>query len=274
MEVQQLQERHQLQPGLAVVLVGRRKDSATYVRMKRRACEDIGILSVECVLGEDATEEEVVELVGDLNSRQEIHGILVQLPLPEHMDQQVVLAAICESKDADGFTTRNVGAMALGLPHAVLPCTPAGVMELLRRYGVGLRGKRAVVLGRSAIVGMPLAQLLQQHDATVTVCHSYTKHTRDLVREADVVVAAMGIPEMVRGDWIKQGAVVVDVGINYVEEPGAERGYRLCGDVLMEEAEQSASLITPVPGGVGPMTIAMLMSNTVLLAKRSIPQAT
>mmetsp|Transcript_12300 Transcript_12300/g.43128 ORF Transcript_12300/g.43128 Transcript_12300/m.43128 type:complete len:361 (-) Transcript_12300:7-1089(-) len=261
-------------PGLAVVLVGERPDSAMYVRMKRRACDEVGIASVQRTLPADASQGEIEASVRALNDDPAVHGVLVQLPLPRGVDEAAVLDCVDVAKDVDGLHPANVGALALrGREPRYVACTPLGVMELLDRYGVELAGKRAVVLGRSNIVGVPVAALLQQRDATVTVCHSRTRDVAAIVREADVVVAAVGQAEMVRGAWLKPGCVVVDVGINDVPDATKKRGARLVGDVCFDEAERVASLITPVPGGVGPMTIAMLMRNTVLAATRAAEAA-
>ncbi|KAK7233421.1 methenyltetrahydrofolate cyclohydrolase [Aureococcus anophagefferens] len=240
-------------PGLGVVLVGERRDSQTYVRMKQKVAAEIGVHCVDALLPDTASEAEILAAVEAMNADPDVHGILVQLPLPAHVDEGRVLGAIDFRKDADGFSETN-----------------AGCVELLRRHGVALAGKRAVVLGRSNIVGMPVAALLQACDATVTVCHSATPDVAAIVRDADVVVAAVGRARYVEASWLKPGCVVVDVGINAVDDPEAKRGYRLVGDVDFEAAKDVASLITPVPGGVGPMTIAMLMSNVVNLTKASL----
>ncbi len=254
-EVAELKEKTGRVPGLAVVLVGEDPASATYVRMKGKACEQAGFLSRTHRLSETTSQRELLDLVNELNEDDEIHGILVQLPLPDGLDDQEVLKAINPEKDVDGFHPLNVGRLMTGDPYFV-PCTPRGVIELLDRGNVEIKGKKAVVVGRSNIVGKPAALLLLQRHATVTICHSRTQDLPGVVREADIVVAAVGRPEMVRGDWIKEGAVVIDVGVNRVGEK------KLVGDVAFDEAKDVASLITPVPGGVGPMTIAMLLQNT------------
>jgi 5,10-methylene-tetrahydrofolate dehydrogenase/methenyl tetrahydrofolate cyclohydrolase len=269
-EVQQLKEKYGKVPGLAVVLVGARKDSETYVRNKKKACDEVGIKSFGTDLPEDATEEEVLKVVQDYNANPEVHGILVQLPLPKHMNEQRVLDAISLEKDVDGFHPFNIGCLAMRGREAIYTsCTPKGCMALLDRSDVELKGKLACVVGRSNIVGTPAAMLLQNRDATVTIVHSRTPNAQEICSKADVVIAACGKPEMVTGDWIKQGAVVIDVGINAVDDPSAKRGYRLVGDVKFSEAAEKASKITPVPGGVGPMTIAMLVQNTLEGAKRA-----
>lgn len=269
--VAKLKESTGVTPGLAVVLVGERPDSKAYVRMKKRACEEAGIdRSGSIDMPADATEDEIVAVVQKLNEDPSVHGILVQLPLPAHVKEERVLDAISFDKDADGLHPLNAGYLALrGRTPAAVACTPKGCMELLKRYGVEPSGKRAVVIGRSNIVGIPMAHLLNEASATVTIAHSRTPDLPGVVRQADIVVAAVGRPGMVKGDWIKEGAVVIDVGINRVDDPSAKRGYRLVGDVDYKECAAKASKITPVPGGVGPMTIAMLLSNTVDAAERA-----
>jgi 5,10-methylene-tetrahydrofolate dehydrogenase/methenyl tetrahydrofolate cyclohydrolase len=269
-EVEALQAQYAAAPGLAVVLVGQRKDSQTYVRNKKKACEEVGIISYGTDLPETATEDEVLEVVRAYNNDPAVHGILVQLPLPKHIDEQRILDAISIEKDVDGFHPLNIGALAMrGRDPLFVPCTPKGCLELLKRSAVPLSGKKAAVVGRSNIVGMPAALLLQREDATVTVIHSRTPDAASICAEADIVVAACGRAEMVRGDWIKPGAAVIDVGINAIDDPSSKRGYRLVGDVAFNEAKERAAYITPVPGGVGPMTIAMLLRNCVDGAKRA-----
>lgn len=256
-------------PGLAVILVGDRKDSATYVRNKKKACQSVGINSFEVHLPEDTSEQEVLKHISGFNDDPSVHGILVQLPLPRHIDEQSILNAVSMEKDVDGFHPLNIGRLAMrGREPLFVPCTPKGCVELLHRYGFNIKGKRAVVIGRSNIVGMPAALLLQREDATVSIVHSRTKNPEEITRQADIIISAVGQPNMVRGSWIKHGAVIIDVGINPVEDAKSPRGYRLVGDVCYEEACEVASAITPVPGGVGPMTIAMLLSNTLSSAKR------
>ncbi|KAK1364440.1 Methenyltetrahydrofolate cyclohydrolase [Heracleum sosnowskyi] len=256
-------------PGLAVILVGDRKDSATYVRNKKKSCESVGIKSYEVCLPQDSREEEVLEHISSFNNDPAVHGILVQLPLPSHMNEQNILNAVCIEKDVDGFHPLNIGRLAMrGREPLFVPCTPKGCIELLHRYNVDIKGKNAVVIGRSNIVGMPAALLLQREDATVSIIHSKTKNPEEITKQADIIIAAVGQPNMVRGSWIKPGAVLIDVGINPVEDSTRPRGYRLVGDICYEEACKIASAITPVPGGVGPMTIAMLLSNTLTSAKR------
>jgi 5,10-methylene-tetrahydrofolate dehydrogenase/methenyl tetrahydrofolate cyclohydrolase len=255
-------------PGLATVLVGENPASQVYVRSKQQACGEAGIQSFGFNLPASSTQEEVEELVRQLNADPKVNGILVQLPLPAGLDDERVLREIKIEKDVDGFHPLNIGRLAQkGRDPLFIPCTPFGCMVLLEEAGVKLSGAKAVVLGRSNIVGMPVALLLVRADATVTICHSRTKDLPSVVREADVLVAAIGKPEMVRGDWVKPGAVVIDVGINRVEDATRPKGYRLVGDVAFDEVKDVASWITPVPGGVGPMTIAMLLQNTLKGAK-------
>jgi methylenetetrahydrofolate dehydrogenase (NADP+)/methenyltetrahydrofolate cyclohydrolase len=247
-------------PGLAVILVGENPASQVYVRNKKRACDEIGYYSETHLLPETTTQEELLALVERLNNDSKIHGILVQLPLPRHLDEGAVIAAISPDKDVDAFHAENVGKIMQG-NYRFLPCTPAGVMELLRRYNVDICGKNCVVLGRSNIVGKPMAMLLLQANGTVTICHSKTQNLQEICRNADILVVAIGKPEFVTKDMVKPGAVVIDVGINRRADG------TLCGDVAYNEVEPIASMITPVPGGVGPMTIAMLMKNTMTAAQ-------
>ncbi len=258
-------------PGLAVVMVGERKDSATYVRNKKRACTEAGIESFSADLPGDAAEEEVLHVVRGFNEDPRVDGILVQLPLPEHINEERVLAAISIAKDVDGFHPLNIGRLVMrGREPKFVPCTPRGCLELLDRSGVEVAGKRAVVIGRSNIVGTPVAALLQARNATVTVVHSRTEGVPDIVRGADIVVAACGVANYVKGDWIKPGAAVIDVGINAVDDTSRKSGYRLVGDVDFEEVSRVAGHLTPVPGGVGPMTIAMLLRNTLDSARAAV----
>jgi len=250
-----------LTPGLAVVIVGEDPGSVVYVRMKQKDCDEVGIFSEKHALPAETTQEDLLELVAELNARPEIHGVLVQLPLPDHIDEDEVLDAIDPEKDVDGFHPTNVGRMLVG-KETLLPCTPHGCLVMLEEAGVDLTGKEAVVLGRSNIVGKPVAILLLEKHATVTICHSRTKDLPEVCRRADVLVAAVGRPEMVKGDWVKPGAVVIDVGINRLDDG------RLVGDVDFKSASEVASAITPVPGGVGPMTRAMLLENTLTAAIR------
>ena len=249
-----------IEPTLAVVLVGEDKASQTYVRAKEKACNEYGIKSVAHRLSENTTQNELLALINVLNLDDSIHGILVQLPLPKHIDTNVVLAAIDPRKDVDGFHAVNVGKLVSGLDGFV-PCTPLGVMEILKEYGIDVAGLNAVVIGRSNIVGKPMAILLLNASATVTVTHSKTKNLKEICKNADLIVAAIGRPFFLKADMVKDGAVVVDVGINRLDDG------RLVGDVDFDEVAPKCSYITPVPGGVGPMTIAMLLNNTILAAQ-------
>ncbi|HWI40105.1 MAG TPA: bifunctional methylenetetrahydrofolate dehydrogenase/methenyltetrahydrofolate cyclohydrolase FolD [Verrucomicrobiae bacterium] len=249
-------------PGLAVVLVGEDPASKVYVGMKEKACRETGMFSDEHKLPAETSEEALLDLIQRLNADQRIHGILVQLPLPRHINAEKVLEAISPSKDVDGFHPYNVGRLVVGKP-LFQPCTPYGVMVMLKESGIELAGKEVVVVGRSNIVGKPVAFMCLQENATVTLCHSRTRDLASKVAMADILIAAVGQPEMIKGDWIKEGAVVIDVGVNRVGEK------KLVGDVEFESASRRASAITPVPGGVGPMTITMLLHNTLRSARLS-----
>ncbi len=253
-----------LTPGLAVVIVGNDPASQVYVRNKRKACTEVGFYSEAYELPEETTQEELEALVDKLNHDPKIHGILVQLPLPRHLDEQRILLRIRPEKDVDAFHPYNVGRIMIG-DYNYLPCTPAGVMELLKRSGVDVSGKECVVVGRSNIVGKPMAMLLLQANGTVTICHSRTKNLSETTCRADILVAAIGKPEFFTADMVKEGAVVIDVGMNRRPSDG-----KLCGDVDFASVEPVASYITPVPGGVGPMTITMLMQNTLRAAKATL----
>ncbi|KAK3287562.1 Bifunctional protein FolD 2 [Cymbomonas tetramitiformis] len=267
--VNAMQAKYKKAPGLAVVIVGERKDSQTYVRMKRKACAEAGIVSFDKDMPASSTQEEVLQAVKDFNANPNVHGILVQLPLPKHIDEQTILEAISLSKDVDGFHPLNIGALAMkGRDPLFVPCTPKGCIELLDRSNVEIKGKIAAVVGRSNIVGMPAAMLLQKRDATVTIVHSRTPGAESIVKKADIIIAAAGSAEMVKGSWVKSGAVVIDVGTNSVDDATKKTGYRLVGDCAFEEVKFVASKITPVPGGVGPMTIAMLLKNCLEGAQR------
>ena len=246
--------------GLAVMIVGNNSASRVYVDNKKKACAEIGIYSEEYALPEDTTQEEILEIIGMLNKIDDIDGILVQLPLPKHIDEKAVINAITPSKDVDAFHPVNVGKIMIG-DFDFVPCTPAGVMELIKESGIDVKGKECVVIGRSNIVGKPQAMLLLHSNATVTICHSKTVDLKEVTKRADVLVAAVGIAKFVKADMVKEGAVVIDVGMNR-DENG-----KLCGDVDFDDVVNVASAITPVPGGVGPMTIAMLMKNTVKAAQ-------
>jgi 5,10-methylene-tetrahydrofolate dehydrogenase/methenyl tetrahydrofolate cyclohydrolase len=270
-EVEAMRARYGKVPGLATVLVGERKDSQSYVRSKKKACAEVGMASLGSDLPADISQDELLKVVRDLNANPDVHGILVQLPLPAHIDEEEILAAISLEKDVDGFHPLNIGRLSMKRREPLfVPCTPKGCIELLIRTGVAIEGKRAVVLGRSNIVGLPVAMLLLHRNATLTICHSRTKDLPGVVREADILIAAVGRAEMVRGDWVKPGVVVIDVGINSVDDPTSPKGYRLVGDVAFDEVKEVAAAITPVPGGVGPMTIAMLLRNTLDGAKRAV----
>jgi methylenetetrahydrofolate dehydrogenase (NADP+) / methenyltetrahydrofolate cyclohydrolase len=269
-EVARLKTEHDLVPGLATILVGTNTASQTYVKMKRRRCGEAGIHSIGIELPEDATQADVEARVRELNADPSIHGILVQLPLPDHLDEESVLSAVDLAKDVDGFHPVNIGRLAMkGRTPLFAPATPSGIIELLDRCEVKIEGQEAVILGRSNIVGLPVAMLLLKRNATITICHSRSQDLPSIVRRADILIAAVGRTEMVKGNWLKPGAVVIDVGINRVDDASRKRGYRLVGDVAFEEAKEVAGWITPVPGGVGPMTIAMLLQNTLKGAKRT-----
>ena len=259
LEVAQL-KRQGITPGLAVILVGDDPASRVYVNNKKKACAQLGMLSEEYALAADTSMEDLLKLIDSLNSRDDIHGILCQLPLPKHLDEKAVINAIFPEKDVDAFHPVNVGGIMIG-DYKFLPCTPAGVMEMLRRSNIDVAGKHCVVIGRSNIVGKPMAMLLLHANATVTVCHSRTQNLKEICRTADLLVASVGKAGFVTADMVKEGAVVIDVGINRTADG------KLCGDVDFAEVEPIASAITPVPGGVGPMTITMLMQNTLAAAK-------
>lgn len=267
-----LKESHDFVPGLATVLVGDDPASHSYVGMKNKAAKEMGIYSRQITLDADITEDELLGLVEGLNADPQIHGILVQLPLPKHIDEAKILLAIDPAKDVDGFHPVNVGKLSTGETDVLAPCTPAGIVQMLLRTGHDPSGKHCVVVGRSNIVGRPMASLLLRKakggNATVTVCHSRTPDLGAMTRLGDILIVAIGWPNTVTADMVKPGAVVIDVGTNRVEDATRERGWRLVGDVAFDEVKEVASAITPVPGGVGPMTITMLMSNTVDAAVR------
>ena len=264
-ETERLKAEYNLTPGLAVIIVGENSASQVYVRNKHKACGEVGFLSRVYELPASTTQTELNELIDTLNADPAIHGILCQLPLPKHLDDGEVIARISPEKDVDAFHVQNVGKIMLG-DYDYLPCTPAGVMVLLRQSGIEIAGKECVVLGRSNIVGKPMAMLLLQANGTVTICHSRTKDLADVTRRADIVVVAIGKAKFLTADMVKPGAVVIDVGMNR-DENG-----KLCGDVDYDSVEPVASAITPVPGGVGPMTITMLLQNTLTAAKRTLKQ--
>jgi methylenetetrahydrofolate dehydrogenase (NADP+)/methenyltetrahydrofolate cyclohydrolase len=271
-EVAKLKE-HGIVPGLAVILVGDDPASKSYVAAKERACQDVGVYSDNNYLPADTSQHKLLSLVKRFNKNPRIHGILVQLPLPKGLDESEVLLSIDPAKDVDGFHPINVGKMILG-EKTLLPCTPHGVVQLLLRSGVAIDGANVVIVGRSNIVGKPLANILLQKsptgNATVTICHTHTRNLADHVRRADIVVAAAGRPNTITADMVKDGAVVIDVGVNHVDDAAKKSGYRLVGDVDFDAVKEKASLITPVPGGVGPMTITMLLCNTIESAKRAV----
>ncbi|VFQ89258.1 unnamed protein product [Cuscuta campestris] len=268
-EVRRMKESTGKIPSLAVILVGQRRDSLTYVRNKIMACEEVGFKFALNHLPENCREEEICDKLSSFNEDPSVHGILVQLPLPQHLDKEKILNMVSIEKDVDGFHPLSMGNLAIhGKEPLFIPCTPKGCIELLLRSDVEITGKKAVVIGRSNIVGLPMFLLLQRHHATVTSVHAFSKDPEVVAREADILIAAAGVPNLVRGSWIKPGAVVVDVGTTPIEDEENENGYRLVGDVCFEEAVRVASAITPVPGGVGPMTVAMLLLNTLEAAKR------
>ena len=259
-QTEELKEKFGVTPGLAVVIVGDDPASRVYVNNKKKACEAVGFMSEEYALPAETTQEELLALVNKLNQKEDINGILVQLPLPKHLDDKAVIEAISPLKDVDAFHAVNVGKIMLG-EYDFLPCTPAGVMEMLHSYDIPVEGKECVVIGRSNIVGKPMGMLLLHENGTVTICHSRTKNLAEVCRRADILVAAVGIPKFVKADMVKDGAVVIDVGMDR-DENG-----KLCGDVDFDNVKDKCSFITPVPGGVGPMTIATLMKNTLKACK-------
>lgn len=270
-EIEQIKQNHNIVPGLAVILIGDNPASLSYVKLKEKACAEVGIVSHDLRFNADYKEETLLKLIKDLNNDNNIHGILVQLPLPEHISEERILCAIDPEKDVDGFHPVNVGKMMIGAP-SFLPATPFGIQQLLLRNNIEIEGKHVVIIGRSNIVGKPLAMILIQKkpgaNATVTLCHTRTKNIAEITRTADILVAAVGRPHTVTKDMVKQGVVVIDVGVNRIEDKTRKRGYRLIGDVDFEEVSEKASAITPVPGGVGPMTITMLLHNTIQSAKK------
>jgi methylenetetrahydrofolate dehydrogenase (NADP+)/methenyltetrahydrofolate cyclohydrolase len=269
-EIDELKAKHNLVPGLAVVLVGENPASVVYVRNKKKSCEDIGINSIEHKLPADTPEDKLLALVDKLNTDDAVHGILVQLPLPKQIDENKVLNRIIPTKDVDGFHPFNVGRMLVGDP-IFLPCTPHGVQQMLVRSGAKIEGSHVVVLGRSNIVGKPVAAILMQKaknaNATVTIAHSRTKDLVKVTNLGDILIAAIGVPEFVKAEMVREGAVVIDVGVNRVEDPAKPKGFKLVGDVDFDAVKEKAGAISPVPGGVGPMTITMLLHNTIRAAK-------
>lgn len=274
-EVKKLKEEHGLTPGLAVVLVGEDPASVSYVTGKRKACAEMGIYSREENHPAEMSEEKLLALVAELNADPKIHGILVQLPLPDHIDEKKVIHSIDPGKDVDGFHPFNVGEMMIG-EDTFLPCTPHGVQQMLVRYGIEIASKHVVIVGRSNLVGRPLSNILSQKapnaNATVTLCHSRTPDIGKYTRQADIVIAAIGRPNTITADMVSEGAVVIDVGVSRVEDSTRKRGYRLAGDVDFEAVKEKASAITPVPGGVGPLTITMLLHNTIKAARKTLTE--
>ncbi|MCI0440815.1 MAG: bifunctional methylenetetrahydrofolate dehydrogenase/methenyltetrahydrofolate cyclohydrolase FolD [Chloroflexi bacterium] len=270
---EEMKRKHGVTPGLAVVLVGDDPASAVYVRNKGKAATEAGIFSENVNLPAGTSQDELLKLLDRLNEEARFHGILVQLPLPGHIDENAIIEAISPHKDVDGLHPFNMGLLMAGRPRFI-PATPAGIQQMLLRSGYDPEGKRVVVCGRSNIVGKPVANLLMQRtkgaNATVTVCHTRTKDLADITRQADILIAATGQPEMIKADMVKEGVVVIDVGVNRVNAPERRRGYKLVGDVDFEAVSQKAEAISPVPGGVGPMTIAMLLNNTIRAARRAI----
>ena len=260
-------------PGLGVILVGEQKDSETYVRMKTKKCQELGIFHVQINLPEDVSQEVLIQQVEELNNDSRIDGILIQLPLPKHIDEDSVLNKVKLEKDVDGFHYLNAGRLSLNKSPSFVPCTPDGILKLIQSVCSDISGKNAVVIGRSRIVGMPIALLLSHQNATVTICHSRTQNLPEFVKNSDIVVVACGRPRMVKGEWFKKDAIVIDVGINSIEDKSTKRGYRLVGDVdLTSISEDQDVTITPVPGGVGPMTICMLMTHVTQSAIRNQSQ--
>ena len=273
LETEKLKAEHGIIPGLAFILVGENPASQSYVKMKGKGCDEMGFYSITEKLSAETSESKILQLIDQFNLDQKIHGILVQLPLPKHINEDKIIAAIDYRKDVDGFHPINIGKMVIGL-SCMKPCTPAGIQELLIRSGNDPAGKHVVIVGRSNIVGKPTANILLQKqkgaNAVVTIAHTGAKDISYFSKQADILIAAMGKPECITGDMIKPGAVVIDVGINRVDDPTAKNGYRIVGDVHFESASKVASAITPVPGGVGPMTIAMVLKNTLLCAQDKI----
>jgi 5,10-methylene-tetrahydrofolate dehydrogenase/methenyl tetrahydrofolate cyclohydrolase len=268
-ELKQEVEENNLKPGLGIILVGDRKDSQTYVRMKKKACSLIGIINYDVKLPENITEEELIEEVNKMNNNDKIHGILIQLPLPNHINEANILNQVKLSKDVDGFHTENIGKLALKrLDNLLSPCTPEGCIELLDRYNIEISGKNAVIIGRSNIVGLPLSLLLLHRNATVTICHSRTSNLKEHTQKADILIAACGRAEFIKKEHIKDNCVIIDIGINAITDETKKRGYRLVGDVDFNDVKDKVKAITPVPGGVGPMTIAMLLKHTIEICKK------
>ena len=273
-QIKKLKEKYNKVPGLAVVQIGNVAASSVYVKAKTKSAQEVGIEVIDHHLEDTTTEDELIELINKLNNQENVNGILVQLPLPNHMNEQIILDTIHPDKDADGFHPLNVGKLSISSSNdenLLIPCTPYGCLLMLRGLNLDLKGKNAVVIGRSNIVGKPMAQLLLKESCTVTIAHSKTKNLPQLCSNADILVAAIGKPEIVKGEWIKKSAIVIDVGINRIEvKNNGELKTKLVGDVLFSEAKLKTSAITPVPGGVGPMTIACLLRNTTIAFKNSL----
>jgi methylenetetrahydrofolate dehydrogenase (NADP+)/methenyltetrahydrofolate cyclohydrolase len=272
-EVQQMVANGQRPPHLAVIIVGHDGGSEAYVANKVKSCAQVGFKSTHIAFEEDITEEALLKEIARLNADPELDGLIVQLPLPKHIDEQKIIESIDYRKDVDGFHPSNVGRMSIGLPCFV-SATPSGIIELLRRYNIPTKGKKCVIIGRSNIVGKPIATLMMLKgypgDATVTVCHSHTKNLAEITRQADIIIAALGSPEFIKEDMVKEGAVIIDVGTTRVTDPTNPKGWKLTGDVCFDEVAPLCSYITPVPGGVGPMTIVSLMRNTLLAGKKAV----
>ena len=263
--------KHSLNPGLGIILVGNRPDSQVYVRMKKKACEKIGITNFDINLDESVSQTDIINEIEKMNQNSNIHGILVQLPLPKHINEREVLNCVSLNKDVDGFHSTNIGKLALKeLDDIQVPCTPDGCLELLKRYNIQIEGKHAVIIGRSNIVGMPLSLLLLHNNATITICHSRTQNLKEITQKADILICAFGSPMKITSEYVKEDCVIIDIGINQIDDSTRKRGYRLVGDVDFEDVKDKVKAITPVPGGVGPMTIAMLLKHTTERCIKSI----
>ena len=257
--------------GLAVIIIGNRSDSEIYVNKKIKACNYVGINSYKIELETNVTNSELLNTIEDLNNDSNVHGILIQLPIPKHLNEEEILKKINYDKDVDGFHASNIGYLAMERREPLfIPCTPKGCFELLNRYNINVRGKNVVVIGKSNIVGMPMALLMMKHMATVTVCHIETKDITKHTKNADILIVGVGVPHLVKRNWVKEGVVIIDIGINTIDDPTKKSGYRLVGDVDYKEIKDIVSFITPVPGGVGPMTVSMLMKNTLISYKNSL----
>ena len=257
-----------LEPGLGIIIVGNRPDSVLYVNMKKKMCKQIGIKNYDVNLPKDVSEIQIINEIAKMNKNPDIHGILVQLPLPSHIDEEIVLSSVDIKKDVDGFNTKNMGLLAINSPKAIAPCTPEGCIYLLDYYDIELEGKDVVVVGCSKIVGKPLGLMLLNREATVQFCHIKTKNLKEKTKKADIILVGCGVPNLITAEHIKEGAIVVDIGINKIIDLSKKRGYKIVGDVDYKNVSKKTSWITPVPGGVGPMTIAILMKHTVELSKQ------